>query len=236
MPHTQLQIRFDTPDSSIGQICQTAGLSGKEANEVYHSMDALRAWKERFEALYGDLESCVHHSNPDDPPDLTFHFSRLSVGVEHTRLEPSHLGWTNALHHGECSDQCVAIPSITQRPRSRKELMDLMLIPGSDSTDLVTDMNEWLRYLIELIRKKIEHRPEGVLVIQDVSVLYESQLRPLAEAVHALLSPHPNLIQNWTILLHSRPNPVEFNSYLITGGEELLHKFQEVEQAAPSSP
>jgi len=229
MPHTDLQITFDTPESSIGQICQSAGLSGKEANEVYHSMDALRAWGDRFETLYGDLDSCVHHSNPDDPPDLTFHFSRGAVGVEHTRLEPSHLGWANALHHRDCPDQCITVPSITQQPRSRRELLDLMLTREGDWSDVVADLNEWFRFMIGQIRRKIEHRPDGVLVIQDVSVFHESQLHPLAEGVHALLSPRPNLIQNWTILLHSRANPVQFTSYLITGGEELQRRIQDVE-------
>lgn len=224
MAHTQLQIRFDTPERSIGHVCQTAGLNGKEANEVYHSMDALRAWKDRFETLYGDLENCIHHSNPDDPPDLTFRFSRVSVGVEHTRLQPSHLGWANALHHSECPDQCVTVPSISQQPKSRRELLDIMLNREGEWTDVVADMNEWFRYLVGHILKKIEHRSDGVLVIQNLSVFHELQLRPLAKAVHSLLSPRPDLIQNWTILLHSRANSVQFNSYLIVGGEELQRR------------
>ena len=111
-----------------------------------------------------------------------------------------------------------------------------MLTREGDWTDVVTDLSEWFRFLIGQIRRKIEHRTDGVLVIQDVSVFNESQLQPLAVGVHALLSPRPNLIQNWTILLHSRANPVQFNSYLIAGGEELLRRIQEVEQDAPWQP
>ena len=104
-----------------------------------------------------------------------------------------------------------------------------MQFGGGDRPDFGSEMNEWLRFLIGRIRKKIEHRTDGVLVIQDVSVFHESQLHPLAEGVHACLAPRPNLIQNWTILLHSRKNSVQFNSYLIAGGEELQRRIQDVE-------
>ena len=238
MAHTRLQINFETPENSIFPICRAQGVTDDGANEVYHSLDALRVWRDRFERLFGELNGCIHHSNPDDPPDLTFDFSGGPVEVEHTRLEPSHLGWTNALHSEVCRDQCITLPSISQQPRNRKELLEIMLLGGGNWSDVIADMSDWFRFLLELIRKKIEHHPEGVLVIQDLSLSFDDQLRPLAEAVHALLSPRPKMIQNWTILLHSRSNPIQFCSYLITGGEALQRRSNEnnVEQAGAQNP
>ena len=227
MARTLLQINFETPKSSIFQICRAEGVTDDEANEVYHSLDALCVWRVRFENLFGELHACVHHSNPDDPPDLTFDFSGVSVEVEHTRLEPSHLGWANALHNEVCPDQCITLPSISQHPRDRKELSEIMLLGGGVWSDVIADMNNWIEFLQDLIRKKIEHRPTGVLVIQDLSLFSDDQLRPLAEAVHAHLYQRPNLIQNWTIILHSRSNSIQFCSYLITGSEALQRRSNE---------
>lgn len=227
MAQTRLQINFETPEDSIFSICRAKGVAGDGANEVYHSLDALRVWRARFENLLGELNACVHHSNPDDPPDLTFDFAGGPVEVEHTRLEPSHLGWTNALHNEVCPDQCITLPSISQQPSNRKELLEIMLLGRGDWSDAIADMSDWFKFLLGLIRKKIEHRPGGVLVIQDLSLYTDDQLRPLAEAVHALLSPRPKMIQNWTILLLSRRNPIQFCSYLITGGEALQRRSNE---------
>lgn len=221
MAKTPLTITLDTPEGSIFPICNAAGLKAKEANEVYHSIDAVRVWRDRFEALYGELLHCVHHSNPDDPPDLTCIFRAAAVGVEHTRLEPSHYGWMNALHQQECPDQCITVPSITSRPKGRAELLSTMLSPGGDWSDVETDTNEWQRHCLSLISKKIKDRPAGVLVIQDVSLNAGSQLRPIVEAIHAILSPQPDSIRGWTILLHSRGSSVQFNSYLIAPRENL---------------
>lgn len=241
MARTPLQINFDTAEDSIFPICRAAGVEGKEANEVYHSWDALRLWRDLFESRLGALSECIHHSNPDDPPDLTFAFDHGHLEVEHTRLEPSHFGWAHALHHRKCPDQCITLPSISQQPKNQGDLLSVMLTLGGDWSDVESEMNDWFRFLINLIRKKIEHRSGGVLVIQDVSLNFESQLRPLAEAVHTLLSPRRGLIQDWKILLHSRSNSIQYLSYLITAGEGLRSRSnngigeESIEQDAPSN-
>ena len=226
MANTPLNISLDTPEDSIFPICDTVGLGGKEANEVYHSLDAVRVWRDRFEHLHGELLHCVHHSNPDDPPDLTLMFRDGSVEVEHTRLEPFPYGWMKALHREECPDECVTEPSITAQPKTRRDLLSTMLSLDGAWSDVQTDTDEWYRYCLALIRKKIEPRPAGILVIQDVSLGFESQLRPIAESIHRTLSPRPNLIRDWTILLHSRSNPIQFNSYLIVAHQVLQHRFK----------
>ncbi len=79
MASTPLQIDFETPESSIFSNCDAAGLKWKEAEEVYHSLDAVRFWRDRFEKQFGKLFNCVHHSNPDDPPDLILNFATAPV-------------------------------------------------------------------------------------------------------------------------------------------------------------
>lgn len=222
MPKTELPITFETPQKSIPSICAAANLKGKEINEVYHSLDAIHTWRDRFEQQYGTLARCVHHSNPDDPPDLTLCFAAVDLEVEHTRLEPSMLGWVDALHRKECPNQAITVPSITFQPKDRKDLLNVMLSRGGAWSEASADFQKWCQYVLGVIHKKTESRSTGLLVIQDTSLIFEDQLGPIADAVHTLASQKPELIQNWTILIHSRSNPVQSLSFLITANEELL--------------
>ncbi len=221
MPKTPLQINLETLTESVASICITAGLKGKELGEVHHSLDAVRAWRDRFECLHGNLEGCIHHSNPDDPPDLTLCFGAAYLEVEHTRLTPPVHGWVDALRRKECSNQTITVPSITFQPKNRQDLLSAMLARGGGWSDASADFKEWLRYTLGVIQKKIENRSTGILVSQDTSLIFEGQLTPIAEVVHGLLSPRSDLLQNWTILIHSRSNSLQFLSYLIAANEEL---------------
>jgi len=223
MPIVPLGLNLDTPEDQIFGVCDDAGLKGKEANEVYHSLDAIRGWRQRFETLHGRLLGCDHHSNPDDPPDLTFRFRDKAVPVEHTRLQPSQYGWMDALHHKEYPKQCITVPPITCLPTGKSDLVASMFAMDAEWSDVQCDLNEWFRFCMALVRKKIEHKPGGILIIQDTSLVFDNQLRPIAEAAHAFLSPRPGRIKDWTIILHSRSNPIQFNSYLIAPAEELHH-------------
>ncbi len=218
---TPLKISFDTLEHSIFQICSDRGVEGKQANEVYHSWDALRIWKDRFESRFGTLLECIHHSNPDDPPDVNFIFEHGQLNVEHTRLEPSHFGWARALHEENCPDQFIKLPSISHQPKNQEDMLSIMLERGGGWSEFQSEMNDWFRFLISLIHKKIQHRSSGILVVEDVSLTFEFQLRPLAEATHAHLSARPDEIRDWTILLHSRSNGRRYLSYLITAGEKI---------------
>lgn len=226
MAHTRLQIRFDTVKHSVFQICKEAGVKGKGANEVFHSWDALRCWKDRFEGRFGFLSECIHHSNPDDPPDLTFVFENGQIEVEHTRLEPSHIGWANALHRRVCPDKCITVPSISYRPKNQRDLLSTMLSPGSSWTNEDAEMSEWFLFLENLILKKFKDRAGGVLVIQNGLTFLEAEIRFLAEAIHARLSSIHGLIQDWTVLLHTQRNSIQFISCLITGAEDLQVRSQ----------
>lgn len=221
MPKTALQINFETAQESIFSICAAANLKGKECNEVYHSLDAIRTWRDRFEGLYGNLIRCVQHSNPDDPPDLTLYFASADVEVEHTRLEPSMYGWVDALHRRECPNQSITVPSITFQPKNRQDLLGAMLSRRDGWSDASADFKAWWQYILGVIRKKTENRPKGLLIIQDTSLIFEDQLEPIAVAIHSLLSPRSDLIKNWTILIHSRSNPHQLLSYLIAANQEL---------------
>jgi hypothetical protein len=218
MARISLPITLETHEGSIFQICDSAGVRGKEANEVYHSLDAVRVWRDRFEHLHGDFLGCIHCSNPDDPPDLVLNFSNEVVEAEHTRLEPAHYGWMGDLQRKECPDQCIFVPSVSLVPQTRTELLADMLLPEKVALDTRSELHESLRFCLGVMRKKIEIRAGGLLVIQ-VNPLMFGYLKPMAELVHSLLSPQPNLIRGWTILLHCRRGSVE--SYLIAPNEKL---------------
>jgi hypothetical protein len=218
MARISLPITLETHEGAIFQICDSAGVRGKEANEVYYSLDAVRVWRDRFEYLYGDFLGCVHCSNPDDPPDLVLNFSNEVVEVEHTRLEPAHHGWMKDLQSRDCPDQCIFVPSVSWAPQTRVELLAEMLLPQEVALDARSELNESVQFCLGVIRKKIEIREGGLLVIQ-VDPPMSGDLKPMAELVHSSLSPQSDLIRGWTILLHGRRDFVE--SYLIAPHEEL---------------
>jgi hypothetical protein len=99
-----------------------------------------------------------------------------------------------------------------------------MFVPGAEWSDIDGDLNAWFKECLAIIRKKTEHHRGGVLVIQDVSLLFESYVGAVAKGLHALLSPRPVLIKEWTVVLHSRLNCVQFASYLITARQPLQHR------------
>lgn len=221
MPKTELPINFETPQESIFTICDAAGLKGKECNEVYHCLDAIRTWRGRFERLYGTLVRCVHNSNPDDPPDLTLNFTTADIEVEHTRLEPPILGWVEALHRRECSNQSITVPSITFWPDSRHHLMSVMLSPHGSWSDISADSQAWWHYILSVVCKKTENRPTGLLIIQNNNLVRPGEINPFAEAMHSLLTTNRDMIQDWTILIHTSRGTDQFISHLITANEEL---------------
>ncbi len=221
MPKTELLINFETPLESIFAICDAAGLKGKECNEVFHSIDAVRSWRDGFEKLYGALVRCVHHSNPDDPPDLTLHFASAEVGVEHTRLEPPMYGRVKALRRQEYGNQSIKIPSITFQPQTRQDLLNEMSPRNRNWSESRTDFEAWCEYLLGVIVKKTAKHQSGILVIQDSSLHSESVLEPIVTAIHNTVSSRLHLIKDWKIVIHSRSNQAQFVSYLIVYGEEL---------------
>ena len=65
----------------------------KPQRELCELMDAfaiLDIWQSLFHSSHGQLQSLVHCSNPDDPPDVIAQFARGDLGIEHTIIEPSH--------------------------------------------------------------------------------------------------------------------------------------------------
>jgi hypothetical protein len=217
-----VNVNFDTPERDIFAVCDNARLKGKESNEVYQSLDALRVWRNRFESRQGKLLQCDHHSNPDDPPDLTLHFDGGVLPVEHTRLEPYPYGKMRAIHDKEFPDRCISVPAISNPPADRESLVHEMMSFEREWPSVEDELNEWRRICISVIQRKIGRRGEGTLVIQDTSLLFRDSVRQIAKAIHSAFSTRSALIKGWTIIFHSRWNRQTFYSALVAEREDLL--------------
>jgi hypothetical protein len=210
-----LNVSFETSQKAAFLICKEAGVTKKGTGEVLYSLEALQAWKDYFMELYGDLEGVTCHTNPDDPPDITLNFSNGGkLGVEHTRLEPHPYGWMNDLHNKLCPNCCITEPSILFRPENQADLLSEMLRPKDDWIDFRTENTEWVSYLNKLLVRKVKFDSEGILVIQDNTLFFGDRLTLIANAIHEFLSNHPEI--RWRVILHSRSNPSEFISHLIS--------------------
>lgn len=73
----------------------------KELPELVESFDVLKTWEAEFEHRFGSLHQLIHHSNPDDPPDVVAHFEQGILGIEHTEIEPTHVKQGEAVHRKE---------------------------------------------------------------------------------------------------------------------------------------
>src|SRR6266542_6925612 len=96
MAITPLAITCGTLEDAVRIAKTTPGLSEQSHNEVYHCLDMLQSWQQFLKETFGELTSINHRSQPDDPPDLELIFGSRIVGMEHTKLLPSHVGEAEA--------------------------------------------------------------------------------------------------------------------------------------------
>ena len=82
MAKTRIVLDFSFSVDKLKDSISKADLTGKEALEVYYGFHALKAWRSEFEETNGSFQSMLHHSNPDDPPDLVFQFSDRELCAE----------------------------------------------------------------------------------------------------------------------------------------------------------
>lgn len=128
MKHT-FTVTFDT---SHDELWDEARMSLKGTKEVHEMRDAfyfLTAWKAYLQSLYGELYSITHLSNPDDPPDVIAHFTKVDLNIEITSLEPNHIHQSEPLVDLHSNKFRTSIP-ISYIPRNRSEAEEIILTPG----------------------------------------------------------------------------------------------------------
>jgi hypothetical protein len=226
MAITHLHLTLEHDDNAIIAELRSAEIDGKGQNEVFHTLDALKVWKDWFNSNYGPLTSIDHHSNPDDPPDMELHFVKGHVPLEHTELKPHPFGMVDAIHHRECPDQCVTVPSLSKKPKTRKEITDSMFSLEADAwADSVDERNEWLSEFKALVRRKMRKQKTGILLVQDTALRMPSDVRELAISFQQEVQlPAMSDLGQLIILLHSRLNIVQHVSFLFQRGTDLQER------------
>ena len=226
MAVTEINLDLDSSEEAIIEYLRSSPLAGKCQNEVYHTLDALKVWKDWFQARYGRLIQIKHHSNPDDPPDLEIVFEMAILGWEHTQLKPHPYGMVDDIKNKYFQDQCITIPSLSARPNSRSEIIDSMFVGNDDAwAPVIEEQKAWLNELISLVGRKISKSDCGILLVHDTSLLIAGDVENLASGLDQIIQQPSDLcIKNWIVILHSRMNHLQYSSFIIQPGKPMLKK------------
>jgi len=187
MAITPLVIPCDTLDDAVRIAKTTPGLSGQARNEVYHCLDMLQIWQQFLKETFGELTRINHKSQPDDPPDLELIFGGRIVGMEHTKLLPTHVGEAEAWLRN--SGQGGGLPSISSPPANKEELRDIVAGIKPAWSNVVDDWKAIFDLLAITLRKKISGMPGGGIigVVCDLFVMDESD-HLLAQVAHDIVN------------------------------------------------
>jgi hypothetical protein len=152
-----LPLRFGLSYQDIYQIVEAAGGDDKACNEVAECWDMVPIWRNWFAGNFGEITAIRHRSQNDDPPHLEFVFAGRTLGMEHTRLLPEHLGkakaWVRKLGRGGF------IPSIAKKPTDSAELMNII----SGVKDVWYNEDEEWSAIGALLASEIREKMRGML-------------------------------------------------------------------------
>jgi len=226
MPITPLKLDYALNDEQVFEITKAAGLGGLHRIETWQCWDMLRIWRKWIADTFGDLTGLHHRSPPDDPPDIELFFDNLVISMEHTRLQPKHLGQADALMRKW--GRGGTIPSISKPPANFAEMRDIIVgvTPGWSSTmdDCVTIFD----LLAITLRKKMRGMPNGGIIgiVHDLVVASTNQ-RILAEVAENIINRDEfSDFNDYTLILLDRWNFRQFHSSLIRRAEPIRAQAQ----------
>jgi hypothetical protein len=224
MAITALPLKYDADLEEIFQITKAAGLQKQSRLEVVQCWDMIQIWQTWISEKFGQITTVRHRSQPDDPPDLELLFSDRIVGMEHTRLQPKHLGQAAALMRK--SGQGGFIPSISCPPKNFDEMKRIVAgvkYPWSNVTD---DWCAVFDLLAITLREKMRGLPSGGIIgiVHDL-VVSETNQRLLADIGHKIVNRDEFAdFANYTLILLDRANRRQFHSALVRRGEEVVER------------
>lgn len=204
----------------------------KEVTEIHETLDVLQVWQGLFTQKYGELQSLVHYSNPDDPPDVLAKFSLYDLEIEHTEIEPAHVKQADAIHKREANGAGRnAMPiSGCYSPAKQKEIMWTPCHPNAWENQ---DANLHARFdlMISTIQTKIcKHPPGGLLILKaDVGCFpagFDGEIEMIKHAVSCFLRFQDS--DKWMVAVHNRWNSCEFFSVLFTSRTGLMMQRKDI--------
>ena len=174
-----------------------------------------------MEESFGQLAHVRHRSRNDDPPDLELEFAGgRVVQMEHTRLQPPHLGQAAALLNQ--SAEGGLIPPIAPPPQNFAELREIIFSrvrPRFGNAE-----EEWsavFDLLAITLRTKMRAMPSGgvIAIIHDLFVSKRDH-ELLGEVAQNIVDRTEFAdFEKYTLLLLNRFNSRQFYSSLIKRGQ-----------------
>ncbi len=207
--------REQTRDAAIA-----AGLSGQSIEEVIDCWDVIQIWWHEMEDRFGEISQLRHHAPPDDPPDIELICARETVPFEHTRLQPYPMGQFENLQRQVSASECVSVPSISNPPRSRREMLESMFNMTHPQFENVHDYRTVIRQTLEqTVKRKMSALPgHGIIAVIDRVDEHNSVL--LGDIAHDMInSSRSHDFGPFTLILLTRWNFRQFHSSMIRRGE-----------------
>jgi hypothetical protein len=221
MAITPLILKYDADLEEIFRIMNTAGLEKRSRLEVVECWDMIQIWQTWVKEKFGQITMVRHRSQPDDPPDLELVFPQQIVGMEHTRLQPKHLGQAAALMRK--SGQGGFIPPIGSPPKTLDELQDIIAGVKHTWSNTIDDWRAVFDLLAITLREKMRGIPNGGIigVVHDLVVSATDQ-HLLAEIAHNIVNRDEFAdFEGYTLVLLDRANMHQFHSALVRRGEDI---------------
>jgi hypothetical protein len=226
MAITPLSLSHDLSREKALTIIKAAPLDGVYRQEVLECWDMVQIWRDWISENFGKVTSIRHRSPPDDPPDLELLFEDQVIGMEHTRLQPQHLGQAQAVM-GK-SGQGGFIPSISSPPANFTEMRNvidgakLIMSPDTDDRAAISDLLE------AALRKKMGGMPNGGIIgmMHDL-IITSTNKGVIAEVAQNIVNRagFPDFT-GYTLILLDRANRRQFHSSLVRKGEDIRGQMQ----------
>jgi hypothetical protein len=224
MAKTSIELDFSFCTDQLKERISSGNLTYKEGLEVYFGFHALKAWRSEFEETNGRLESIVHHSNPDDPPDLVFQFANRDLSAELTAIEPHPYGQARALRREKFPNQLTTIPPLSRRYESKHEIEQVMFSKHMtpEKWETVAEHQDALFASVEqqitgkIAKLNARSLEVDLLILDGRHLFFDSAVLSLADHLCAIRKGRRLPISDKTLLvLHSQSNPAQFCSFMI---------------------
>lgn len=226
MAIVQLALKYGLSLEDVFQTARAAGLRKQSRIEVVQCWDMVQIWQDWLSKNFGAVTTVRHRSQLDDPPDLELIFDGRTLGMEHTRLQPEHLGQAAALMRK--SRQGGFIPSISSPPANFAEMRDIVAGVKHAWSNTNDDWAAIFDLLAIRLREKMRGMPNGGLIgmVHDLVVVASDQ-RSLAEVAHNIVNRDQFAdFANYTLILLDRSNILKFHSSLVRRGEDIVERAQ----------
>jgi hypothetical protein len=226
MAITSLTLDYSFSDEEVLAAVRASDVNNRHRLEVIQCWDMIRIWKDWVTEHFGLLSSVRHRSPPDDPPDIELIFQKRVVAMEHTKLQPPHLGQAEAIMRK--SEEGGFIPSISSPPANFNEMLSVIAGVKSPWSSTIDDWKTTFDLLAITLRRKAQGMPGGGIIgiVHDLVVAATNQ-RVLAEIAHNIINRDEFAdLADHTLILLDRSNFRQFHSCLIRRGEEIREQMQ----------